>query len=88
MKFFAETLPLQGRETWQMLEVGNLRLSIHWPGWKTPFGRECALVQGLDDAPIGGYIGLSLGADGYHIGSPSENVLLRQAAEEQGWQII
>ncbi len=53
-------------ETWQ---VGDLLLKIRWPqNSKTPHGRGAALVTGEN---LGGYIGLSCGRDGYHIGTPS-----------------
>jgi hypothetical protein len=87
MKYLAKTLPLEGKGKWQTLNIEQLRLSIHWPGWKTHSGRNCALVYSDDSCPCG-YIGLSRGKNGYHIGSPHNNFLLKKTAKECGWKKI
>lgn len=54
--------------------ASELKLEIRWPdhgpgmSWKTDSGREVALVESTEQ--LGGYIGVSRGIDGYHIGTP------------------
>jgi len=90
MKYLAQTLPLEGKGAKQTLRIGDLlNLSVRWTGRRSDTGRELALVVPADDnSTIGGYIGLSKGPDGYHIGSPTENTVLRKVADEQNWKRI
>lgn len=74
------------------VEVAGLRLRIRRPrGWTTPNGRQTWLVEAAPDGPaLGGYIGLSRGADGWHIGTPAERpcALLIRAAQTAQWQAL
>ena len=67
---------------------GELTLKLRRPrGWTTPGGRQTWLVEGDQ---LGGYIGLSRGADGWHIGTPATRPSPRliDLAARQGWQPI
>ena len=54
-----------GRDEW---DIDGFCFGVFWPdGWKTKTGRQAGLTSG---DKLGGYVGLSKDADGYHIGTP------------------
>lgn len=94
MKYRTRSLPFDGeRIGYKILDLPGLQLSLYFPQWKTSKEREVSLVQGCiqpngTTSMIGGYIGISYGKDGYHIGSPSENSLLAHVAFLLQWEDI
>jgi len=73
-----------------ILENGELHLDeLHLYVRQAPCPsteREQFIVVGLNGSPIGGYIGLSRGTDGWHIGSPTDNKMLAAIAQQRGWE--
>jgi hypothetical protein len=89
MKFLAENILFEKRGREVILDLGEIVLSVEELRKKSKKGRTMYAVQSADDnGQIGGYIGISKGPDGYHIGSPSENQVLRRVAAAQNWKTI
>ena len=78
-------------DAWYTVVIGEaLPLRIHRPrGWMTPSSepRQRWLVEG---ERLGGYVGLSRGADGWHIGTPAEvpSPVLIDLAARRGWRAL
>ena len=82
-------------DAWYDVVVGGaLPLRVHRPrGWMTPTDapRQTWLVEApTAGPPLGGYVGLSRGADGWHIGTPAEvpSPVLIDLAARRGWRAL
>lgn len=82
-------------DAWYTVVIGEaLPLRIHRPrGWMTPTDapRQTWLVEApTAGPPLGGYVGLSRGADGWHIGTPAERLSqpLIALAARRGWRAL
>ena len=78
-------------DAWYTVVIGEaLPLRIHRPrGWMTPSSepRQTRLVEG---ERLGGYVGLSRGADGWYIGTSAEvpSFVLIDLAVRRGWRVL
>ena len=78
-------------DAWYTVVIGEaLPLRIHRPrGWMTPYSepRQMWLVEG---ERLGGYVGLSRGADGWYIGTSAEvpSFVLIDLAVRRGWRVL
>lgn len=78
-------------EAWYTVVIGGaMTLRIHRPrGWMTPTNepRQAWLVEGV---ALGGYVGLSRGTDGWHIGTPADvpSPALVALATGRGWRVL